>query len=149
MKQLFFTLFICCFFFSTTNAQDINGNEVVLNNIAKRVYNIEKFEGVKLFELENEKYLVVAVKIEKKNNSQSILNTLANIKAKAYLSKYQNGSYVATELVVISNDSVTKSPVTNEIMKEFSSGFVKGVGALSNIDEVEPGFKVFFFYSKI
>ena len=149
MKQIFFTLFISYFFISTTKAQDISGNEVALNNFAKRVYNIEKFDGVKLFELDNEKYLVVAVKIEKKNNSQSILNTLANIKAKAYLSKYQNGSYIATEIVIISNDSVTKSLVTNEIMKEFSSGFLKGMGALSNIDEVDPGFKVFFFYSKI
>lgn len=129
----------------------MNKSESLLTNFAKRVYNIEKFEGVKIVEDETETFAVIAVKIEKKNLQSSSLNTIANMRAKSYLSKFQNGSYMTSEIIMISssNDSIMKQPISNEVMKEYSSGFAKGLGSLAVLEEVEPGVNVYLFYSKL
>lgn len=147
VKKLLFTICLL-FIFEDLCSQNLSSDEATLTNFAKRVYNVEHFEGVKVFEIDSNKYLVIAVKIEKKTSSLQTLNTIANIKAKSYLSKFQNGSYLSSEIIIINNDEVSQAPLTNEIIKEFSSGFVKGMGTLSIIDDFEPGFKLFFFYAK-
>jgi phage regulator Rha-like protein len=61
-------LFIICllFIFEDLCSQNLSSDEATLTNFAKRVYNVEHFEGVKVFEIDSNKYLVIAVKIEKK-----------------------------------------------------------------------------------
>ena len=140
-------LFLCS---TVLFAQDFASTQANLSNYAKRVHAIEKFDGVKIIETDTEKFLIIAVKLEKKNNSQQILNTIANVKAKAYLSSFKNGSYILTETIVVTSnsDSLSINPVSSEILKEYSSGFVKGLSILSNFDDVNPNYSVYIFYTK-
>ncbi len=147
VKNLLFTIFLL-FTIEDLCSQNLSSDEATLTNFAKRVYNVEHFEGVKVFEIDSNKFLVIAVKIERKNLSIQTLNTIANVKAKSYLSKFLNGSYLSSEIVIINNDEVSQAPITNEIIKEFSSGFVKGMATLSILDDFEPGYRLFFFYAK-
>jgi hypothetical protein len=149
LRAILLTSLLLCSIF--IYAQDFASIQSNLSNYAKRVYFIEKFNGVKIIETDNDKYLIIAVMLEKKNNSQQTLNTIANIKAKAYLSSFQNGSYILTETIVVAsnNDSLLKHPVSAEILKEYSSGFVKGLSILTNFEDVDPKNVVYIFYTKI
>jgi hypothetical protein len=131
-------------------AQDFSSIQANLSNYAKRVYAIEKFDGVKIIETDNDKFLIIAVKLEKKNNTQQILNTIANVKAKAYLNSFKNGSYILSETIVVTSnsDSLSMQPVSSELLKEYSSGFVKGLSILTNFDDVNPNYSVYIFYTK-
>ena len=150
MKPYLLT-FILLIFLTKGFAQDLVNAGSVITNFAKRVYGIEKFEGVKLVEVNDEKYVIISVKLEKKNNSPSTLSTLANMKAKAFYSQFQNGSYITTEFIMVNtnSDTVNTRPLTSEVIKEYSSGFTKGIGALATIEDVEVGYNVYFFYAKL
>ncbi len=146
LKKLYlFLLFITTSFSISAQSASTDAN---LINIVKRVYKIEKFDGIKIFETEDIRYLVVSVKIEKKNNSDSYLSTLASIKAKAILSSFQNGSYINTETIIISTkDSLAVKHLTTEMLKEYSSGFVKGLSTLTILEDDDPSFKTYFYYA--
>ena len=143
--------FILHIFFIKGFSQDLVKAESVLTNFAKRVYGIEKFVGVKLVEIDEDKYIIISVKLEKKNNTPSALSTIANMKAKAFYSQFQNGSYITTEFVMVNsnNDSSNTHPLTSEVMKEYSSGFTKGLGSLAVLEDVEIGYNVYFYYAKL
>ncbi len=135
-------------FVSNLFSQNITNSN--LSNIARRIYKIEKFEGVRYLEDNAEKYLLISVKIEKKNLSESTLSTIANVKAKSELNKFQNGVYINSEIIIITGiDSISKNTITSEQIKEYSSGFVKGVTSLTTLKEEDSNTYVFFFYVKI
>jgi len=138
-------------FSNKLSSQDFNSAQTSISNYVKRVYSIEKFDGVKILETDTDKFLVIAVKLEKKNNPQQILNTIANVKAKAYFSSFQNGSYIVAETLIVTsnNDSLQKTPISSELLKEYSSGFVKGLSMLTNFDDSDPKYIVYIFYTKI
>ena len=138
-------------FSNKLSSQDFNSAQASISNYVKRVYSIEKFDGVKILETDTDKFLVIAVKLEKKNNPQQILNTIANVKAKAYFSSFQNGSYIVAETLIVTsnNDSLQKTPISSELLKEYSSGFVKGLSMLTNFDDPDPNYIVYIFYTKL
>lgn len=138
-------------FSNKLSSQEYNSNQASISNYVKRVYSIEKFDGIKILENDADKFLVIAVKLEKKNNLLQILNTIANVKAKAYYSSFQNGSYIIAETIIVTanNDSLQKTPISSEILKEYSSGFVKGLSMLTNFDDTDPKYIVYIFYTKL
>lgn len=145
--------FFVLFFIQTIKSTEISAQNIStsnLSNIVKRIYNIEKFEGIRFFEDNEGKYLLISVKLEKKNLSENTLNTLANVRAKAELNKFQNGSYINSELIIISsNDSIIKNPISTEQIKEYSAGFVKGLISLSILKEESTNSYIYFYCVKI
>lgn len=146
-KIIFLCIGLILSFF--VNAQDFSGNQVSIINFAKRVYSVEKFEGVRIIEHDNMNYAIISVKLPKKNSAE--MNTLAQAKAKVYLSQFQNGSYLSSELIIYNTigDSVNKKPISQEKLKEYSSGFVKGLNSISVINEESSDFTTFLFYARL
>jgi hypothetical protein len=130
-------------------SQDFSANQFSIINFAKRVYNIEKFEGVRLIELDNTNYAIIAVKLPK--NSTQDINILAKTKAKVYLSQFQNGSHLSSELIIFNTigDSISKKQLSQEIFKEYSSGFVKGLISISVINNELDDFITHLYYAKL
>lgn len=73
------------------------------------------------------------------------------MKAKAYYSSFQNGSYIIAETIIVTanNDSLQKTPISTELLKEYSSGFVKGLSMLTNFEDPDPKYIVYIFYTKL
>ena len=53
-------------FSNKLSSQEYNSSQASISNYVKRVYSIEKFDGVKILENDADKFLVIAVKLEKK-----------------------------------------------------------------------------------
>jgi hypothetical protein len=86
--------------------------------------------------------------------SGSVLNRIANVKAKAYASQYINGVNIRTELIVMSKtvnnfDSSIIKNETQEILKESSLGFVDGMELLTNFESNDGKQVVFIYYKEI
>ncbi len=148
MKKIIFLLIATTLSFFL-KSQDFSGNQFSIINFAKRVYNIEKFEGVRLIELDNTNYAIIAVKLPKKSSQD--INTLAQAKAKVYLSQFQNGSHLSSELIIFNTigDSINKKQLSQEIFKEYSSGFVKGLISISVTNNELDDFITHLYYAKL
>lgn len=148
MKKILFLLTATTLSFFL-NAQDFTGNQISIINFARRVYNVEKFEGVRIIEVDNTNYAIIAVKLPKRSNPD--MNTLAKTKAKVYLSQFQNGSYLSSELIIFNviGDSINKKPLSQEILKEYSTGFVKGLIAISVTNNESEDFITHLYYAKL
>jgi hypothetical protein len=148
MKKIIFLLIATTLSFFL-KAQDFSGSQFSIINFARRVYNIEKFEGVRLIELDNTNYAIIAVKLPKKSSQD--INTLAQAKAKVYLSQFQNGSHLSSELIIFNTigDSINKKQLSQEIFKEYSSGFVKGLISISVTNNELDDFITHLYYAKL
>ena len=70
MKKYFilFGLFLCV---TKLSAQDFNSDKTALSNFVRRMYESTKFEGVKIVEDYNSKYIVSLVVLEKAKYTSS------------------------------------------------------------------------------
>lgn len=135
--------------------QGFNDDKVALSNFLKRMYNNKPFEGVKLVEDYEKKYLISVLSLEKaKYNNSSTINRVAQVKAQSQANTFLNGSTITYDLLIKTteqktNDSTNTLLETIESIKENSSGFTKGMEILVNFDDVDEKRMVYIFYREI
>lgn len=152
MKKLLLLLFIG-FTFSSFG-QGFNEDKTAFSNFLKRMYNSSPFEGVKLVEDYDNKYIISVLSLEKaKYTSGSIMTRVAQTKAQRQVSTFFNGAVITSEFIIKTTEekadsSEVKTTVeTIEKIKENSVGFVNGLELLTNFD-IEEGNRMLFIYIK-
>jgi len=118
------------------------------------MYNANSFEGIKIIEDYDAKYLISVLSLEKANyTSTSTMNRVAQVKAQSQASIFFNGSEITTEFIIktseekVNESDVIKTIQTIETVKENSVGFVKQLELLTNF-EIENGKRVLFIFIK-
>jgi len=133
--------------------QGYNDDKIALTNFIKRMYNSSPFEGVKMIEDYDNKYIISVLSLEKAGKSTSILNRIAQTKAQRQVSTFFNGAVITSEFIIKTTEtkadsSEVKTTVeTIEKIKENSVGFVNGLELLTNFD-IEEGNRILFIYIK-
>lgn len=134
--------------------QGFNDDKIALTNFIKRMYNSSPFEGVKLVEDYDNKYIISVLSLEKaKYTSSSIMIRVAQTKAQRQVSTFLNGAVITSEFIIKTTEekadsSEVKTTVeTIEKIKENSVGFVNGLELLTNFN-IEEGKRMLFIYIK-
>ncbi len=145
MKRIYIIfLFSLLFFGNSIYAQDFNTDKTTLSNFVRRMYESTKFEGVKIIEDYNAKYIVSLVILEKAkyNGNTSTMNRVANVKARSAANIFMNGSTITSEMVVktteVKDTAKTSLTTMQETIKENANGFVEGMEVLNSFD-IEDG----------
>lgn len=153
MKTKLF-IFITLFLVATNSySQDFGGNKVGLSNFVTRMYNTQSFEGVKVLEDYNDKYMLIAIAL-KKDTTKSIIsiNRIASVKAKSYASQFLNGSTINAEIIVTTSTTKTKDTTLQkteikELLQETSIGFVNEIELLTNFENKDN--QLVYIYYKL
>jgi hypothetical protein len=154
MKSIqFITLFFLLNISFKADAQSFNEDKTAMSNFLKRMYVNTPFEGVKVFEDYEHKYILSVLSLEKaKYTSQSTMMRVANVKAQSQANTFLNGSVTSTDFIYRTTEekqkgtNETKTTIeTIESIKENSVGFVKAMELLTNF-EIEDGKRMLFIY---
>ena len=155
MKKISYIIFIVLSITSfNTFSQGFNDDKVALTNFIKRMYTSAPFEGVKVIEDYDNKYLISVVSLEKaKYTSSSVMTRVAQTKSQSQANTFFNGSTISSDFIIRTTEQKTDSAKTKstietiESIKENSLGFVNGMELLTNFD-IEQGGKMLFIYFK-
>ena len=156
MMRKAFLIVVCCSFFDSSIGQSFNQEKTALTNFIIRMYKSEPFTGVKIFLDYENKYLVSIVKLNSSSyNNENTLNRVAEVKAKAQVNQFINGSYISLESVVTTTSTVSKNNSNtvselNEVIKESSIGYVDNIEHVSTFsDEIDTNYKVFIYLREL
>ena len=136
------------------SAQDFNSANTVLSNFVRRMYEATKFEGVKIVEDYNSKYLISLVVLEKaKYSSSSTMNRVANVKARSNANIFVNGSNISSDMILRTSEardsSKTSLTTMEETIKENANGFVEGMELLNSFDTDDGKQFVYIVYREL
>ncbi|MBL0308822.1 MAG: hypothetical protein IPP77_03815 [Bacteroidetes bacterium] len=157
MKQTFLQFFAIVTLVTTSTAgygQGFNEDKTTLANFIKRMYNSSPFEGVKIIEDYNAKYIVSLVILEKaKYPNSSTLNRVANVKARSNANIFVNGSSITSDMVIrtteVKDSAKTSLTTMEETIKENANGFVEGMELLNSFDIDEGSRFVYIVYREL
>ena len=142
--------------FLGANSQDFGGSKVGISNFARRMYNAQAFNGVKMLQTEDgQDYMISVVELKKDPaKTESIMSRIASVKAKAFASQYINGSNVSSEVIIVTTEEKTKDSVITktemqESLKESSIGFADGMELLTNFDSNDGKQAVYIYYREV
>jgi len=156
MTKKLLSLAICCFTAMSLFAQDYNEEQTNRANFLKRWYNYEKFEGAKIFEDYDNKYLISVLSLEKgRYKSQRDMFRVAQVKALRQASEYVNGVTTSSETITRSTETTDAGGVKKggEVSVETidrlrSIGFVQGMELLVNFTPPNDETLMVFIYSR-
>jgi len=153
LKSLLLLLFL--FIVQNSFSQGFNEDKTSLSNFIKRMYISVPFEGVKVIEDYDHNYFISLVSLEKaKYMSPSIMNRVAEVKARQQANTFFNGSSLSSDLVIKTTevkDSVKSNTSVEmiESIRESSIGFVEGLELLINFDTEEGKRMIFIYYKEM
>lgn len=139
----------------------LNFDKAIIANFVTGIYNLETFEGVRVFQTEEGvNYLITAVALKKGiSNSLAIVSRIASIKAKLYVCQYFSCSLINTQelntevLLITNNNGFYKAGVclklAKDIFKESSIGFIEGMELLTNFESSDTNHTVYLFYKEV
>jgi hypothetical protein len=146
---LLFLLIICAW---GVKAQNYNVGNATLARFVERMYNNAPFQGVKLLEDYDNKYLLCVVVLDpaKYDDDENVINRVAGVMAMSEASRFFNGSQITSDLVITTreNGNVKLKPKMLEVITEKSIGYVKSLSQLTNFTK-KSGNRVFVYYKKI
>ena len=127
---------------------------MALTGFLSRMYKNAPFEGVKVVEDYNSKYLVAVVNLEKaKYSTVYIMNRVAQTKAQSQANTFLNGSVISSDLIIRTTETKsangTSTVETIEAIRDNAMGFVKGLELLTNFDTDEDKRMVFIYYREL
>ena len=138
-----------------SNAQSFNEDKTAFANFIKRMYAAAPFDGVKIVEDYDKKYLISVVTLDKsKYANASTLNRVAQVKSQAQVNRFVNGSTISSDMVIKTTERRQKDSTevlveTIESIKEQASGFTQGMELLINFDSANNKEAVFVFSREI
>lgn len=143
-RQLLLLLFALISFFSF--AQGYNQQKISLTKFLVRMYENAPFEGVKVIDDYDHRYLLSVLTLSKKKySSESAMNRVASVKAMSQASRYFNGSYL---IIRTSEKQGASDTEIIETIKEHAAGYVKSLEYLTSFDN-SSGCKVFMFLKQM
>ena len=153
MKNFFIILNITISF--SVNSQSFNEDKTVLTHFIKRMYNSTPFEGVKIIEDYNYKYLVSVISLDiAKYTDHSTMNRVAQVKAQSQANTFLNGASINMEMVIKTSEKIIKDSTntlveTIETIKQNSMGFTQGLELLSNFENSDTKRMVYIYIREI
>lgn len=151
MKTLLFILSIA--FTLSINAQGFNEDKTSFSNFIKRMYTTTSFEGVKIVEDYDHKYLISVLNLDKaKYTNPSVMNRVAQVKAQSQANTFLNGATITMDMVIKTTETKTKDSIntiveTIESIKQNSMGFTQGLELLTNFENSD-GKRMVFVYMR-
>ena len=132
-------------------AQNYNDERTTLANFLKRMYNNTKFEGVKIVEDYDNRYLISVLSLEKAQyKKESDMFRVAQVKALRQASEFVNGGVITSDLVIRTTESKDSTSVTVETMEKIRTvGFVQGMELLINFEPTDTKQMAFIYLRKI
>ena len=135
------------------NAQGFNNDKTELSMFVERMYRNAPFEGVKVMQDYDNKYILSVVVLPVANySSESDMNRVAMVKAQRQVSTFFNGSTITSDLVITTSENPVDSTVTTsltEIIRERSIGYVRQLELLTNFFTEGNTQKVYVFYKEL
>ncbi len=153
MRSLFVIFFISSFI--SSNAQSFNEDKTAFANFIMRMHTATPFDGVKIVEDYDKKYLISVVALDKsKYPNASTLNRVAQVKSQSQVIRFVNGSSISSDIVIKTTERKQKDSTeilveTIESVKEQASGFTQGMELLINFDSANNKEAVFVFSREI
>lgn len=152
-----FVIALLGFFLSgNLNAQSFNEDKTAFSNFLKRMYTAKPFEGVKIVDDYDHKYLVSVISLEKaKYTSEATMNRVAQVKAQSQASTFLNGATISMDMVITnketkdSTNSVKTIVETVEQIRQNSVGFSQGLELLTNFDNPDSLRMVFVYIREL
>jgi len=152
--NILFLIILFCILSTKVLSQGFNDDNIALTNFVKRMYSSSPFEGVRIVEDYDNKYLLSVLSLEKaKYTSNSIMTRVSQTKSQSQASTFFNGSSITSEFIIktteekADSNDVKTTIQTIESIKENSVGFVNGLELLTNFD-IEEGKRMLFIYYK-
>ncbi len=141
---------------SNAKAQSFNEDKTAFTNFLKRMYTSSAFEGVKIVEDYNQKYMLSVVSLDKsKYTNESMMNRVAQVKAQSQVNTFLNGSAISMDIVIKTTEKKDSTGISTSVsesiesIKQNSMGFSQGLELLTNFDEADPKRMVFFYYREM
>lgn len=154
MKKILLLLF-SGFTFSSFG-QGLNEDKTSFVNFVKRMYVSSPFEGVKIIDDYDHRYLISVISLEKaKYSSESTMNRVAQVKAQSQASTFLNGATISMDMVITtketkdSTNNVKTIVETIEQIKQNSVGFSQGLELLTNFDNADSLRMVFIYIREL
>jgi len=151
-----FLFFLALLFGVNLYSQSFDEDKTSLTNFVTRMYKAKPFEGVKIVEDYDNKYLLSVLSLENgKYPNESVQTRIATVKAQSQTSTFLNGSNIQMDMIMTTNETETSDGVKEttvqmiEKIKENASGFVKQMEQLANFDINDSERKLFVFYKKL
>lgn len=138
-----------------SNAQSFNEDKTAFANFIKRMHTAAPFDGVKIVEDYDKKYLISVIALDKsKYPNASTLNRVAQVKSQSQVNRFVNGSSISSDIVIKTTERKQKDSTevlveTIESIKEQASGFTQGMELLINFDSPDEKLAVFVFSREI
>lgn len=133
-------------------AQSYNANNINLANFVQRMYNNAPFQGVRLLEDYNNKYLlsVIVLNPAKYGNNESTMNRVASVKAMSEASRFFNGSKITSDLIITTREDSSYCATTEilEKINEQSIGYISSLSQLINFLDANNK-RVFVYYKQL
>ena len=136
--------------------QGFSDEKVSLTNFIKRMYSAAPFEGVKVVEDYDHRYLVSVISLDKaKYSDVSIMNRLAQIKAQSQVNTFINGASTSSEIIIKTTETKESSEKTKtlvetiESIKQNAVGFSRGLEMLTNFENPENKKTVFIYFREV
>ena len=132
-------------------SQGYNQENIALTNFLIRMYENAPFDGVRVVDDYEHKYLISVLALDKaKYTNESQMNRVAEVKARSQASRFFNGSQVSSNLIIrMSEKSDGTSDVeTLETINENSIGYVSGLQQLTSFSDTQ-GLIVFIYYKEL
>ena len=151
MKRLVAPLLLLCLT-QVVCGQSYSDDKVALANFLKRMYTAAPFDGVKVLDDYNAKFLVSIVALDKaKYPSEATMNRVSQVKAQSQASTFLNGATISMDMVITTEETadgqgnVASVVETVERIKQNSIGFSQGLELLVNFDHPD-GLRHVFVY---
>ena len=153
MKNHFKVILISVFVSISIFSQSFNQDKTSFSNFIKRMYMAAPFEGVKIVEDYERKYLISILSLEKaKYTNPSVMNRVAQVKAQSQANTFLNGATITMDMVIKTTETKTKDSIntiveTIESIKQNSMGFTQGLELLTNFENSD-GKRMVFVYMR-
>ena len=149
VKRILITIFCVISFATQMFSQSYNQEKMALTNFLIRMYENAPFEGVRVVDDYDHKYLISILSLENsKYENESQMNRVASVKAMSQASRFFNGSRISSDLVIRTTTAQSNGETYTELIEninEHSFGYVQSLEQLTNFPDGNT--RTVFIYS--
>ena len=141
-----------CLIDNRASAQGYDQERIQLANFIERMYNNAPFDGCRIVDDYDNKYLLSVVALDKsKYKTPQIMNRVAEVKSQRNAGEFFNGSQSYTSMTIKTpKGEGHESDMTEvyELIRVNSIGYVKQMQLLTSFEDVK-GMQVFIYFKKV
>lgn len=149
-----YILLILIFISLKSFGQSYDEDRIVLANFVERLYNNNPFEGCRILDDYDNKYLLSVVLLDPaKQKVKSAMNRTAQIKSQRNAGEFVNGTQTYSEFVIKTPKGENKENVedlsqTFDVIRSNSTGYIQQMQLLTTFED-EDHMKVYVFYKEL